>query len=234
MAEVFFGAAGAGYGTSVANRTALAALAGMVDGQTMLVRSDNSLWRYNSGSTAAADARAANAVTGAMIVLVPTAGVGRWIRADKTFVLQLPIAFGDADATILHTVPVGFAWRLTGMPYWDITTGLTGDAATRIGVSSSNLAADFTVKGDILGGGTGDSVATLGAGAPIVTQGTLGDAWTDADTANTSLLVLAGLMPNAGKTIRYDIITPGTGLTAGAGMICLPVALETAAGTLVS
>lgn len=238
MAEATFIPAGPGNGTpnieSVATRTALAALVGAVDGQEVTVLSDNSKWRYNALSTAAADATAPNAVTGANIVVVPGDSIGRWIRADKAFTMRLPFAFGTADGAILHTVPVGFAWRLTGMPYWDISTGLTGDATTTIGVSSSNLAGDFTVKGDILGGALGNTIAQLGAGSAIVTAGTPGDAWTDADTANTSLSILAGLMPNASKTIRFDIITPGTGLTAGAGMVCLPVSLETAAGTLIS
>ena len=240
MAELIFTPAGAGVGTNsmftVANRTALAALGtatfAVEDGALARVLSDNSFWRYNAASTAAADftgtvSIAAGAVTAAQIVLVPTgAAAGRWIRADKAFTLRIPFVFGTADAALMHTVPVGFAWRMTGMPYWDITTGLVGDAATRIGWSSSNLAGDFTVKGDILGSAGGDSIATLGAGAAIVTPGTIGDAWSDADTANTSLAVVAGLMPVAGSTIRYDIIVAGTGLTAGAGMLCIPVSLE--------
>ena len=90
-----------------------------------------------------------------------------------------------ANAAILWTPPAGVGLiRLTGLPFWDITAFTAGDGARRIGASSSSADGEFTVVGDLLGG-TGGQLPVLG-----ITPGVLGDAFGDADTANTSIEIL--------------------------------------------
>lgn len=199
------GAAGAG--ASVADRAALEAIAATdrVDGQLQLVREDGSLWRFVAASTAASDGASKQ------LVVVPAAGTGRWIRADKSFALKLAIGFGTADAAALFTVPVGFCLRLTGMPFWDIVTGFTGGASSAIGISASAIA---TTKGDLLGGAAGDVAATLVAGS---IPGTIGP---KIDT----LAEIQAFLLKAGDAVRFDRIT--SVFTAGAGFAVLPVVIE--------
>lgn len=200
--------AGAAMLASVADRAAVKAIvaADRVNGQLILVRTDNSLWRFDSASTAASDGADGN------LVLVPDAGTGRWIRADKAFVMKLAIGFGTADNAVLSTVPAGFAIRITGMPFWDVVTGFTGGAASAIGIDSS--LAGHTTKGDLLGGATGDVAATLVAG---VQPGTIGP------KLDTLVEIQAFLLKGADE-IHFGRIT--SAFTAGAGFVCFPISVE--------
>ena len=200
--------AGAAMVASAADRAAVKAIAAAdrVNGQLILVRTDNSLWRFDSGSSAASDGADGN------LVLVPDAGSGRWIRADKSFTMKLAIGFGTADNAVLHTVPTGFALRTTGLPYWDVTTGWTGGASSAIGIDASLTG--YTTKGDLLGGAAGDVAATLVAG---VQPGTIGP------KLDTPAEVQAFLL-KAADEIHFGRIT--SAFTAGAGFVCIPVSVE--------
>jgi hypothetical protein len=126
--------------------------------------------------------------------------------------LILPIARTFADATVLFTCPtivhpdlgsnLRFEVISTG---WEVTTSWTGGSSSAIGASSSN--ANYNTKGDLLGGSSGDVLATLVSTGPKLKGGTLG---TKFGTNGRILLV-------AGDTILYDKIA--STFTAGAGFI---------------
>lgn len=216
VAQASLGAAAGGGGTVyVATRAALKAIAAAnrVTGMRAFIPTDRSTWMFDGASSVTADGAD-------MLAIAPTAGSGRWLRADSACTLKLAFTFATADAAVLLTVPAGFALRTTGAPYWDISASFTGGAASAIGISSSNLGTDFQTKGDILGGAGGDVLATLVAG---VATGTVGDAVNDADAANTTGTVEHSLFLTDGKTIRFDRIT--SAFTAGAGCVCIPVAI---------
>lgn len=195
-----------------ATRAALKALiaAHRADGMLAMVASDGSLWRFLGSSAVAGD-------EAGELVLAPDAGSGRWYRADKAFVMRLPFAAALADAAVLLTVPEGFALRLTGHPYWEVTVAFTGGSSSAIGVSSSITG--YTTKGDLLGGATGDVAATLGAGIAAGTQGGELD-----DNVGFHAMLF-----EEGTTIRYDEIT--SAFTAGSGFVCIPVAVGLAPAT---
>lgn len=123
--------------------------------------------------------------------------VGRFYLAEGAVDLSLPIGFGTADAAILATLPTGFS-LLVQRGYWEVTTAFTGGTSSAIGLSSSGTG--YTTKGDLLGGASGDVLASLTVGTR---PGTVG-----ADIA-------AGVILNAGDTIRFDRVT--SAFTAGAG-----------------
>lgn len=193
-------------GGGVADRTALAAVtaANRYDGKLTLVRSDGSLWRFVAASAVGED-------EAQELVIEPDAGTGRWVRADKAFVMKLPVGFGTTDAAALLTVPEGFVLRLTGHPFWDVTTAFTGGTASAIGVSTD--VTGYDTKGDLLGGASGDVAAGLTAG---VRAGTLGGELDD----NVGFQALALVEDDV---IRFDRIT--SAFTAGAGFVCVPVAV---------
>lgn len=198
------GATGSGPGTS-ATRTTLKAVAAAsrYDGQLVMVLSDGSLWRFVAASAVATD-------VAEELVLVPAAGTGRWIRADKAFTLKAAIAFGMADGALILTVPAGYVLRPTGLPYWDVTTPWTGGAASTIGIASD--VAGYNTAGDLLGGAAGDATAVLGTTG--VKAGTIGP---KLDTpAEVQAFFLEG-----GKSLTYEEIT--SAYTAGAGFACFPV-----------
>lgn len=194
----------------VADRTALKAIAAAsrFDGQLVMVRSDGSLWRFVAASVAAADGADE-------LVCVPAAGTGRWLRADKSFVAKLPIAFGTADGAAILTVPAGFVLRLTGLPFWEVTTAFAGGVASAIGIASSRTGYD--TAGDILGGAAGNVEADLTAG---VHPGTIGP------KLDTPAEVQAFLLEED-DTLTFERIA--SVFTAGAGFVCVPVAVMTPA-----
>lgn len=205
------GASGTGTMDSVATRTALKGVsaADRHDGEVLLVKTDNSFWRFDSASTATGD-------EAGEFVLEPTAGSGRWIRADKAFTAKIPIDFSMADGATILTVPDGFVLRLGGLPYWEVTTGWTGGTGSAIAVAAS--VTGYTAAGDILGGATGDVTATLGTAG--IKPGTIGDKM---DTfAEQQAFVL-----QAADTLTYEELTDA--FTAGAGFVCLPVIAMTPA-----
>jgi hypothetical protein len=125
------------------------------------------------------------------------------------FVLTFPVTFNTADAAVLYTVPAGVRVSVE-RAFWEPTTSWTGGTASAIGVSSSNT--NYTTKGDLLGGATGDVAAGLvSTGAPF--KGTIG-----AKAATQGVIVLV-----AGDTIRFDRIT--SAFTAGAGNVHIPVTI---------
>lgn len=197
------GATGSGPGVA-ATHTALKAVAaaGRYDGQEICVLSDGSHWLFVAASTVATD-------VAEELVLIPDAGTGRWIRNDKSFLLKAPIAFGMADGAKILTVPAGYIIKPVGQPFWEVTTGWTGGAASTIGIATDHTGYD--TAGDILGGAAGDVAATLVAG---VIPGTIGVKF---DT----LAEFQAFFLDALESFTYEEIT--SAFTAGAGFFCCPV-----------
>lgn len=190
----------------VADKDALAAIAAAsrFNGMLVMVRADGSLWRFDSTSAVAED-------EGRELVIAPDAGSGRWLAADKHKVLMLPISKDNTDGEAILTVPAGFVLRLTGLPFWIVTTGWTGGSSSAIGLSTSITGYD--TKGDLLGGASGDVAAGLTAG---VKPGTLGGELDDHVGFQALALV-------EDDEIQFDRITDA--FTAGAGFAAIPVAI---------
>lgn len=133
-----------------------------------------------------------------ILVVAPTAGTGRWLRAIGAADLSMPIGFATADAAVLLTIPTGFTmFVLRG--YWEVSADWTGGSSSAIGLSGPS---PHNTKGDLLGGTGGDVAATLvAAGGRLL--GTVG-----ADQA-------AGIRLTAADTVKFDRIT--SAFTAGAG-----------------
>lgn len=198
--------------SSVADRDALAAIAAAnrADGHTVMVRSDGSLWRFVAASAVTAD-------TALELAIAPDAGNGRWLRADKSFVMKLPVSAANDDGDTIGTIPEGFAVRLTGLPYWETTDGWTGGDSSAIGIAASRTG--FTAAGALLGGAAGDIAATLVAG---IAAGTVG-------SALDSFAELQAALFEEGDEFTYEEIT--SAFTAGEGFACLPVIIATAPAT---
>ena len=191
-------ASGSAVATSVATMTALKAvteLGDLIHGNEVLVDADGSEWVWHSTSALTGDD---------ILVATPAAApsAGRWLRKVGRVVLALPIAFGTADNAVLLTIPTGAALKLDS-PHWNITTAFTGGSSAAIGVSSSV----DTTQGDLLGGASGDVLATLTAGRKAGTVGAKMD--TDAEL-HAQLLAPAA-------TIVFDRVT--SAFTAGAGYV---------------
>jgi hypothetical protein len=200
-----------GVAHTVADRTALKAVAAASrsDGMVVMLLDDGSMWRFDGDHAGATD-------VAEELILVPAAGDGRWIRADKAFTAKIPIAFGMADGALIWTVPTGFVLRLTGLPFWEVTTGWTGGAASTIGIAST--VTGYTVAGDILGGAAGQATAVLGtAGVKPGTVGPLLDSFAE----------MQAFVMIAGDDLTYEEIT--SAYTAGAGFVCVPVSVMLAA-----
>jgi hypothetical protein len=220
---------GAGNFGTVATRTALSTIAAVdrFDGMLRMVLTDNSLWRFNAASAVAADytgtaAVPLGAVTSANLVIVPAAGTGRWIRADKAFTARYAFVQATADNVALCTVPVGMCLRVLGMPYFDFTAVVAGNGARRVGASGS------------FGGFGGNAGDFIGSTAPVVgpIPGTIGADFATADAVPASLTAYQTVLIREAETITYDIIAAGT--DTADGMICVPVALETPTQTMIS
>lgn len=176
------------------------------DGALAMVLSDRSRWVFDLASTVAD--------TSENLVLTPSSGTGRWLRADHSFVMKLAVSAALANNAVIHTVPEGFALRLAGLPYWEVVTPWTGGSSSAIGISSSRTG--FTADGALLGGAAGDVLAGLTAG---IRPGTIG---TGVDTIAEQY---AGLFVE-GDTFIYDEIT--SAFTAGDGFACIPIAIAVA------
>jgi len=190
--------------STVATRTALKAIAAAnrYEGMEVVVQSDYSHWVFDADGTAAED-------TADELVQVPAAGTGRWVRADKAFIMKIPISYANTDGEAIETIPAGFALRLAGFPYWEVETGFTGGTASAIGLSTNITG--YETGGDLLGGASGDVAATLVTGD---VAGTLGGELNDNVGFQALLLV-------EGSEIQFDRIT--SAFTAGAGYACIPV-----------
>lgn len=201
---------GNGQPATVATRAALTAIAatGRSTGMLCVVQSDGSLWRFAGASTQTADGASE-------LVLAPDAGSGRWVRANQSFTLRMAISKDTADAAHLCTIPEQMALRLTGFPYFEVTTGFTGGSSSTIGLSASAIA---TTKGDLLGGAAGEATAVLGTAG--IKAGTVGPLIDTAAEQQAFFL-------KAADYLRFDRIT--SAYTAGAGFIHVPVAIQTVA-----
>lgn len=197
---------GASFSSGVATKAALSAIvaASRFDGMQVMVRADSSLWRFVAASTASED-------EGQELVIAPDAGTGRWVTADKFKILKLPVDYTMADGDAILTVPADMVLRLAAFPFWEVTTGFTGGSSSAIGISTS--ISGYDTKGDILGGASGDVAATLVAG---IAAGTLGGELDD----NVGFQALAF---EAADELQFDRIT--SVFTAGAGYVCVPVAI---------
>lgn len=190
--------------STVADRAALKAIAAAnrFEGQEVVVQSDYSRWVFDADGTQAED-------TADELVQQPSAGSGRWLRNDKAFIMKVPLSFANSDGDALETIPAGFCLRLTGQPYWEVTTAFTGGTSSAIGISTNITG--YEAGGDILGGASGDVEATLTAGDK---PGTIGDELGDQVGFHALLL-------EENSEIQFDAIT--SAFTAGAGFVCLPV-----------
>ena len=197
---------GASQSSGVATKAALSALAAAsrFDGMLVMVRADGSLWRFVAAGTASED-------EAQELVIEPDAGSGRWLRADKSAILKIPVGFGNTDGEDIFTVPAGFVLRLTGRPFWDITTAFTGGSSSAIGISST--VTGYVTAGDLLGGASGDVAAGLTAGIQAGTAG--GGISNEAERQ--------GFVMEEADALEFDRITDA--FTAGAGFLCLPVAI---------
>lgn len=129
---------------------------------------------------------------------------GTWSRnISANFALKIAIAYTLADAAVLLTVPTGKRLLLE-RTFWEVTTAWTGGSSSAIGLSSGATA--YNTKGDLLGGASGDVLATLVAG---VKGGTIG-----AKFGSNGIILL-----EPGATVRFDRIT--SAFTAGAGYVHL-------------
>ena len=169
-------------------------------GMRAIVAADGSKWRFHDSSTAASDG---------VLAVAPDSGTGRWLRECGAVDLKLAIGFATADTTVLLALPAGAVLALDDL-YWEVTADWTGGAASAIGISSNKTApTNWTTKGDLLGGATGDVAATLLAATGIV-SGTVG---TDMDTVAKR----RGAIWKATDNFRFDRIT--SAFTAGAGFL---------------
>jgi hypothetical protein len=190
------------YAEPVASLTVLKAIPAdrRVAGMQVLCTADGSRWRFHSSSALTGDD---------LLVVAPTAGSGRWLRMPGALTLKMAIAFGTADNAVLLTMPTGGLLKLDDL-FWQVDADFTGGAASAIGIHSNKTApTNWTTKGDILGGATGDVAATLLAATGIV-SGTVG---TDMDTVAKR----RGAILKAGDTLAFGRIT--SAFTAGSGYL---------------
>lgn len=196
---------------SVATKAAMTAIAATnrFNGMLVMVQADRSLWWFDD-DLAVSD-------TTKELLAAPDAGTGRWVRADKSFVMKLAFTYETADNANLFTVPEGFCLRLAGFPYWEIDVAMTGGSSSAIGISTD--VTGYDTSGDLLGGASGDVAATLTAG---IAAGTLGGELDDH-------VGFQALLLEEGQHIQFDRIT--SAFTAGSGKACIPVVVAVAPAT---
>jgi hypothetical protein len=184
----------------VANLAALATygIANAANGQVALDVATGKLWRFSAACALTADN---------ILVAGSGTGNGRWLLMPGAHVLSMPITFATADAAVLWTIPTGAVLKFSSL-YWTITTSFTGGTNAAIGVSSTRT--NFTTKGDLLGGGSGDVLAALTT-ALSPTPGTIGAKMDALTNAETNALWFAT------HTIRFDRVADA--FTAGAGAV---------------
>lgn len=195
--------------TPVASVTALKAMAPStrVAGMLAVNTANGQTWRFHASSSLTGDD---------ILVATPDSGSGRWLLVPGAHRLQMTIAYTTADAAALLTVPTG-CYIVPLEFWWQVSTSFTGGTNSAIGLSSNKTG--FDTKGDLLGGATGDVLATLaaaGSGATPI-MGTIGAGF---DTLAKRRTVL---VPT--NTVRFDRVT--SVFTAGAGtanMSCIVLA----------
>ncbi len=169
-----------------------------VDGGEWLVIADGSLWRFAATSVLTTD--------GDNLLVVPTVAGGAYLRMDRDLDIQLAVTSSTADAAVLYTVPTGFRLQL-GVPFWSVSQTFTTGSAGAAGIKSSN--SGLATAGDILGGASGDLVATL-VSTGAYSKGTVG-----------AKIGKPAAVLSAGETIIFNLIA-GT-YTAGTGIAHVPV-----------
>lgn len=167
---------------------------------------DGSVWKYHSTSTISVTA------TMTELIMQPDdlAASGRWLRREGSADLALSFTYATTDTTVLLTLPTGCIVRVLG-GYWEVSADFTGGTSSAIGLSGPS---PHNTKGDLLGGASGDLQAAL-------TAGTMKRATVGADIA-------AGVMLNAGETVKFDRIA--SAFTAGSGVAHLQVQIIKNAG----
>lgn len=168
-------------------------------------------WRYHATSVLTGDD---------VLVVVPAdnPAAGRWLREPGACDLALAFSFQTADLAVLLAMQAGQRFAVSSL-YWDILASMTGGTGSAIGVHSNKAApTNWTTKGDLLGGATGDVAATLVAG---VAAGTMG---ADMDT----LAKVRGLILVSGDQLLFGRIT--SAFTAGNGYVRVPGILLANAG----
>lgn len=203
---------GSGGFSTVANMAALQALAAasLADGQTFILQTDGSEWRYAAASTLTSDTG-----TGAgpfFVATATTAGVGAFLRVTQSLEMAVGITFATADLATLYTLPVGLKLRINKV-YWEVTTSFTGGTSSAIGVASGNT--NFNTAGDLLGGSSGDLAATLVSTGSPYKGGTIGTKF-----GSNGVVALVG-----GDTVKFNRIT--SVFTAGAGNVRMHVSVIT-------
>lgn len=197
--------ASAGGATPVATVALMQALSAsqVTNGQIFHVLADGSLWRYAAASVLTTEAGGGPF----LVATATTAAVGAFLRmASGPIDLQLPVTSATLDTAVLYTVPTGFRLRIT-VPFWSVSTTFTTSSAGAAALKSSN--AGLATAGDILGGASGDLVATL-VSTGAYAKGTVG----------VKIGKPAAVL-SAGDTIIFNLIA-GT-YTAGAGIAHVPV-----------
>lgn len=125
---------------------------------------------------------------------------GRWLRADGSLDVALAVSSATLNNAVLWTVPAGFELFVPGSA-WEVTVSFTGGSSSAIGLSSSN--AGLATAGDLLGGASGDVLATLvSTGAKY--KGTKG-----------TKVGLPGAVLVGGDTVLFNRVT--SAFTAGSG-----------------
>lgn len=144
------------------------------------------------------------------LCVVPTtgSGSGRWLRADQSFDLILPVTFATADAAALCTVPAELCLLPHYLgPFWEMITAWAGGAAPMIGLSYTNQATALS-QGSLLGGGAGDGTFPQRS----YYRGTAGFAFGTG---------LRRIVLNATATVNFDRIVDA--FTSGTGNAHVPV-----------
>lgn len=192
---------------AVANMAALQALAAasLTDGQTFVLQTDGSLWRYAASSVLTSDT-GAGSLGPFLVATATTAGAGAFLRVERTIDILAAVTFATADAAVLYTVPAGFQLQ-PGVAYQHVTTSWAGGTSSAIGASSSG--GGMGTKGDLLGGSSGDVAAAL------VSTGTYAKGTVGTDVGKP-IAILVG-----GDTILFDRVT--SVFTSGAGVYHFPV-----------
>lgn len=187
--------------TNVATPAAMKALLAAGNGQQFQVAADGSNWRYVAASVLTDDG-------GFLVAGATGIGSGAFLRTDRYVDIQAAVTSATADATVLYTVPAGFRLAVL-VPFWSVSVTFTTSTSGAAGLKSSN--AGLSTAGDLLGGASGDLVATL-VSTGAYAKGTVGA------KIGKPAAVLSGA-----DTVVYDQIA-GT-YTAGTGIAHVPVAV---------
>ena len=170
------------------------------EGLEALVLEDRSRWVFSAAS--------ALADTTHNLVMTPSSGSGRWLRADNACTLKIPFSFANTDDEVIFTVPSTFAFRLTAYPFLEITTSFAGGASSSFGISTNitNYTADGALVGVTLEAAAVAGVVPCTIGAELST-----------------LAELHALLFVEGSVVEYNRVV--SAFTSGAANLMLPVSM---------